>query len=106
MFLNPSTWLTAVSLLITLASPTPTKFTKKSQYLEYRPSIPISKRQAQGYTHGNVGDYGNADLPACDMDPSFANGPSQFKDGDGFSMDSGCDNKKSGSTHCWWVITS
>jgi len=101
MFINLSTWPAAVGLLITLASATPTKFTKKSQYLEYRPSIPLSKRQAQGYTRGNVGEYGNGDLPPCIMDPSFANGPSQFKDGDGFSMDSGCDNKKSGSAHCW-----
>jgi hypothetical protein len=46
-------------------------------------------------------------LPGCgeDDDPSYAQGPSRYKDGEGTLVQSGlCDNKKYiGGWHCWYV---
>ena len=102
MFPNSLEWLTAIGLLISIASASPTLLTKKTSLLEYRPSTPLSKRQSTGNVNGN--NVGLDDLPTCDSDPSNAAGPSRFTDGQGISQASGCDNGKSGNSHCWFVF--
>ena len=43
-----------------------------------------------------------ADLPTCKTDPSYAVGPSRWKDGEGTYLGSDCDSdSKSKGWHCW-----
>lgn len=52
----------------------------------------------------NIGSYVNY-FPDCSQDPSNAEGPSAYKDGDGVPVTSSCDNKLSTPAvnryHCW-----
>jgi len=43
-------------------------------------------------------------LPACntqDTDPTWAQGQSKFKEGDGVKISDDCDNGLDGNDHCW-----
>lgn len=43
-------------------------------------------------------------FPGCDVDPSYAAGPSKFTDGEGVYLRSDCDNGKLiDSYHCWYA---
>ena len=56
---------------------------------------------------GNLGSFANH-FPDCSEDPSNAAGPSQYKDGDGVSVSSSCDNGLTTPAvnrfHCWYLI--
>jgi len=59
------------------------------------------------HRRGQSQDHFHGSLPSCsdDDDPSYAQGKSAYKDGDGTLVQSGlCDNKiYTGGWHCWYV---
>lgn len=104
MMLVPSLrWFLATTVLCSVVSTTPTRFIKKSIPLE-------SESKILHYTHNShhakrqqqlqLGLEGY--LPACAVDPSYAVGLSQFKDGDGKLFHKGCENqyKENDPGHC------
>ncbi|KAL8927718.1 MAG: hypothetical protein Q9208_002133 [Pyrenodesmia sp. 3 TL-2023] len=103
MFVSSMAWLALGSLLFSITSASPTRITKKSNLLPFRPKSQHSKRATS-----NIGNIPEDFLPACDerYDPSYAKDPSKYQDGQGYALNSLCDNGLEGNNKCWTDTTS